>query len=865
MTQKKAFTGRARRLTNRGIVKFSDWLAKVFITIGGVGTIVAVMLVFVFLFIVAIPLFFPTYIISERRTPLVEKSPPLLFEIGENGTFAWKLSGDGKLGVERLDTSEEISSQSLFDGVKVRSACSPTVQPKSPSIFEKWLDLVVGLEDGRVAIGRITEKFQYFDVREVPEESRGLEVGAQAAYEGGIIAKTTQGIYRAQKVEASFGEPTALAESPIVALDFERGTTSSKLAALTEAGDLVLAEITETENVATGEMMVELNKQSIEIEKRSSGKPRDVFLMGLGSTLAVLWEDGFLVRYDLTTKPVKLIEEKSLLTGSGVRVTSAITLQGRETLLVGDSSGVLRAWFSARVHGGAKKSLVMAHELPAMKGAIRSLARSRTVRMVVAGTTEGEVGIFHVTTDRQLLQRTPFDQPVERVAISRNDDEVIALTAGNQWQARLDPRHPEATLAALFRPVWYEGYDRPLEIWQSSAGSDDPEPKYGLLPLIFGTFKATFYSMLFGAPIAILAAIYTSEFIETRLKSPIKSSIEMMASLPSVVLGFLAGLVFAPFVEKVLPSLLGSFLVVPFLFLCGAHAWQLLPHKLALQWAKYRLAIILLLMLIGLVASMMIGPLLERVLFAGDMKAWLDGRIGSGASGWFILLMPLCVIGAATIVNVYINPWMRDRFGKLSRFSFASLNLAKFLLAATATFAIAYLFGLALTAAGFDSRGGFLDKYEQRNALVVGFVMGFAIIPIIYTISEDALSTVPQHLRSASLGCGATVWQTTWRVVIPTAASGLFSAVMVGLGRAVGETMIMLMATGNVPIMDLNIFNGFRSLSANVAEELPEAPPWSTHFRILFFTALVLLTMTFVINTAAEAIRISFRRRARQL
>jgi phosphate transport system permease protein len=153
----------------------------------------------------------------------------------------------------------------------------------------------------------------------------------------------------------------------------------------------------------------------------------------------------------------------------------------------------------------------------------------------------------------------------------------------------------------------------------------------------------------------------------------------------------------------------------------------------------------------------------------------------------------------------------------------------------------------------------------QRNALVVGVVMGFAIIPIIYTISEDALSTVPQHLRSASLGCGATPWQTTWRIVVPTAASGLFSAVMVGMGRAVGETMIMLMATGNVPLMDINIFNGFRSLSANIAEELPEVAPWSTHFRILFLTGLTLLVLTFLINTAAEAIRISFRRRASQL
>ena len=193
------------------------------------------------------------------------------------------------------------------------------------------------------------------------------------------------------------------------------------------------------------------------------------------------------------------------------------------------------------------------------------------------------------------------------------------------------------------------------------------------------------------------------------------------------------------------------------------------------------------------------------------------------------------------------------------------MNLGKFFVATLAALLVAYAVAKVVTLLGYDPRGTLVDTYVQRNALVVSFIMGFAIIPIIYTISEDALSTVPQHLRSASLACGATTWQTTWRVVVPTAASGLFSAGMIGMGRAVGETMIMLMATGNVPLMDVNPFNGFRSLSANIAEEMAGASPWSTHFRILFFTALTLLVITFFINTAAEVIRISFRSRASQL
>ena len=143
--------------------------------------------------------------------------------------------------------------------------------------------------------------------------------------------------------------------------------------------------------------------------------------------------------------------------------------------------------------------------------------------------------------------------------------------------------------------------------------------------------------------------------------------------------------------------------------------------------------------------------------------------------------------------------------------------------------------------------------------------MGFAIIPIIYTISDDALSAVPQHLRAASLGAGATPWQTTVRIIIPTAASGLFSAIMIGFGRAIGETMVVLMAAGNTPVKEWNIFNGMRTLSATIAVELPEAVQDSTHYRMLFLAAFTLFVMTFVLNTIAEVVRQRFRKRAFQL
>ena len=145
--------------------------------------------------------------------------------------------------------------------------------------------------------------------------------------------------------------------------------------------------------------------------------------------------------------------------------------------------------------------------------------------------------------------------------------------------------------------------------------------------------------------------------------------------------------------------------------------------------------------------------------------------------------------------------------------------------------------------------------YDQRNALIVGFAMGFAVIPTIFSIAEDAIFTVPRQLSNGSLALGATPWQTMYRVVLPTASPGIFSGIMIGFGRAVGETMIVLMATGNTPIMDINIFEGMRTLAANIAVEIPESEVGSSHYRILFLAALVLFLFTFLFNTVAEIVR----------
>jgi len=256
--------------------------------------------------------------------------------------------------------------------------------------------------------------------------------------------------------------------------------------------------------------------------------------------------------------------------------------------------------------------------------------------------------------------------------------------------------------------------------------------------------------------------------------------------------------------------------------------------------------------------------LLERGFFGGDFKAWTSGA-GSAAPFIFLLILPVTFLATFSLGGRFLGASWRERLRGHPYHIAGALELGRWLAFTLVALALAAVLSYFLGSAGFDARGGLVDTYIQRNTLIASFGMAFAVIPIIYSIAEDALGAVPEHLRSASLGCGATRWQTAAWVILPTAGSGIFSAIMIGLGRAVGETMIVVMATGNTPILDWSLFNGLRALSANINVELPEAVKDSSLYRTLFLCGLVLFVMTFVLNTFAEVVRQRFRKRAAQL
>jgi phosphate transport system permease protein len=398
----------------------------------------------------------------------------------------------------------------------------------------------------------------------------------------------------------------------------------------------------------------------------------------------------------------------------------------------------------------------------------------------------GDLSIRHLTSGATRWEgRAPFE-PVLAAIDGKSEHFFIAGSEGQIQRFSLHDRHPDAGWRAFFGRVWYEGGAEPVYQWQSTGGTDDFEPKLSLVPLIIGSLKGTLYALLFSVPIALLAALFSASFLPPATKRILKPAMEIMASLPSVVLGFLAGIWLAPLIEEKVPSILLLIIVLPLTALAAGWIWCRQPIQVRSRFENGREWLVLL-----------------PVLFATGWLAWSLGP------------------ALEKLVFVYHEPG-------------TGRQIADF-----------RLWWPQATGSTFD----------QRNSLVVGFMMGFAVIPVIFTIAEDALSNVPKTLTAAASALGASRWQVVRSIVIPVASPGIFSALMIGFGRAVGETMIVVMATGNTPVTEWNIFSGMRTLSANIAVELPEAAPGSTHYRTLFLGALVLFTLTFVLNTCAEVLR----------
>lgn len=716
----------------------ADRVARWVVSAGGIAIIVSILGILVFILIEVWPLMAETRVRVAKTLPL--PGPPagaLLAD--EHRTHVAALAADGRVRVLRQSEGRIVAEKDLG-----ASALTGTTSPPGSRL------LAAATRDGRVLLVPVS-----FDV----------------TFEGS-----------SRVIRPEIADPAVLpidpAGRPLRAfsgqVDEEGNATAAGILA---DGRLAVVRRSLTENMMTGETSETLGRFEVQVPQRvttllvDSGQ-QNVYAGTAGGEL--LW-------WPLSDGEPGPVRAASAGTSA---VTALALLIGDRSLVVGQESGALSVWFPVRHEESAR--LTRIRDFPAHRGAIRAISPSLRNKGFLALGDQGGLGLYYSTSHRTLWTgRSPLAPGSALTYTPKGDGAYIA---GGGRLAVIDVRspHPEVTWQSLFGKVWYEGYERPEHVWQSTGGTDDFEPKLSLTPLLVGTLKGTVYSLLLAIPLGVFGAMYVSQFMHPTYKRYVKPLVEIMASLPSVVLGFLAGLWLAPRIEQAFPALLLMAVLLPLAVLLAGWAWNRLPRTFRSRFHVGTEALLFVgVLALGIWLCLELSSPFERLAFGGSFQQWLLETTGL--------------------------------------------------------------------------------SYDQRNAVVVGLAMGFAVIPIIFAIAEDAFTNVPANLVAGSLALGADRWQTVTRVVLPTASPGIFSAVMVGFGRAVGETMIVLMATGNTPIMEWNPFNGFRTLSANIAVEIPEAPHGETLYRALFLAALLLFVLTFLVNTVAELVRQRLRERYSQL
>lgn len=741
----KALDDNSEKIFKRRRLK--DVWAKYSIATGGLMVIVAVLLIFVYLLAIVLPLFSSPDVKETSANMRLENASQVLYHgIGEYGETTFFIHADGKVSTYRIDEDyghQAAESFSLIDDARLISINTVSLVTNTLAALD---------DKGRIHV---------FDVKYRLDYSTGKRV----VYPEVIEKFADAGMVFTQAL------PNINKNTPYAfTVDENRATL-----ALVAGDKIYIKRYSVIESMLDDELRLELDAEFVSPFGSSVFK---VFLSENGSLLYSVDNSGKVALVRVTNQSVE--ELNSVTIEDGAKITTASMLLGRFSILVGDSQGRIHQLFPAR---DADNNLLI-HPVRLFefldKPIVEIVSESRRKGFLVVDE-ERNVGVFFSTSGRQLY--TMESTEAESVSInSRNNRILYQKTDGSFGIYYQENEHPEVSFSSLWQKVWYEGYNNPEFIWQSSASTNDFEPKFSLTPLTFGTLKAAFYAMLFSVPLAIAGAIYTAYFMRPSMRKAVKPAVEIMEALPTVILGFLAGLWLAPFVEENLAGIFTLLISMPIAIISFGLLWHHLPMSYR-NWVMsgWHAAILIPMIILVAILSIKLGVIIEQVFFDGNVRQWITADLGI--------------------------------------------------------------------------------TYDQRNALVVGLAMGFAVIPTIFSITEDALFSVPKHLSNGSLALGATPWQTVTRVVLPTASPGMFSAIMIGFGRAVGETMIVLMATGNTAVMELNIFEGMRTLSANIAVEMPESEVGSTHFRVLFLAAFVLFLFTFVFNTGAEVIRQRLRKK----
>ena len=727
-----------------------DRLFKHVMTFGGLSVIIAISAIFFYLASVVVPIFMPAQMdnLQSFTIPRGAQEASVHLTSEEQAEIGVRMSDRGSVSFFDLRDGRVMAEEKVVlpEGVDIASfaAGDPSQQA-----------VAYGLSDGRMLV--LEQDFRVTFQQDPDDHEKDIRT----------ITPT---------LDYPVGQEPLLVDEAgraLKRLTIQHNGENTTAVAQTEDGRLVLAAFESSSNMITGELTTE--RFGIELPP-VEGEISQLLLEVKQRDLYVVHGGRFVSHFDVMDKQSPRLTQTVALVPEGETITAATILSGGFSLIVGTDRGQVAQWFQVRDDDNVNH-LTHIRSFKPMAGRVTTIAPEHFRKGFLAGDDQGNIGLYYATSNRLILKRSTGSEPVRVVGIAPRANAVLVESAGEAIQtARVENDYPEISFSSLWQKVWYESYQEPEYNWQSSAATSDFEPKFSVAPLTFGTLKAAFYAMLVAIPLAVLGAIFAAYFMSPKMRSVVKPSIEIMEALPTVILGFLAGLWLAPWVDNNLAGTLMAIFMLPFSFVITAYVWHLLPTRLTAGIGSgWEAALLVPVILLVMFLAIQLGHPIEAAFFGGNMPHWLTNELGI--------------------------------------------------------------------------------TYEQRNSLVVGIAMGFAVIPTIFSIAEDAVFSVPKHLTSGSLALGATPWQTLFYVVLLTASPGIFSAIMVGMGRAVGETMIVLMATGNTAVMDLSIFTGFRTLSANIGVEMPEAAVGTTHYRLLFFSALVLFIFTFAVNTVAELVR----------
>lgn len=723
---------------------FKDKAAQIGVTIGGTMVFVALLLIFFYLLYVIKPIFdsadvTPVKTVSYQHADV----PTLMVGAEEQNEVMYRVAVDGQVDFYTVADGSLLSSFTppLPAGVTVTSAA---VAVPSEQRF------ALGLSNGQVLVA-------------------GLEFGLSYPNNKRLITPKLR--YPAGETPITVDETG----SAIHKLTFTYSSDKMSFAYQDESGVWRLTRLEGQENMMTEEVeWVSTTSQIQDAPKKVSHE-----LMTPDQRQLMLQTGNKIFVYDIRdTDSLDLLQVIDVERAKA-QVNNVALLAGASSLLVSYDTGIVAQYFQVSgPKGRLYQEIRQFDDLPP----IESLTSEFYRKSFATVSPEGELTLLYTTSHRELFDEKFDLKNPGKMGFTPRSNGIVVEADKKLHIFSVENSHPEVSWSAMWDKVWYEGYPEPKYVWQSTSGSDDFEAKLSLMPLAYGTMKAAFYAMLFAVPLAIAGAIYTAYFMSPKVRGFVKPTIEIMEALPTVILGFLAGLWLAPLIEEHLPGILILLTLLPTSILASAYGWSKLPAiwKQRLPEVYQELMLIPVVCFVGWF-SFAVSPIIEVALFDGNTRQFITNELGI--------------------------------------------------------------------------------TFDQRNALVVGIAMGFAVIPTIFSIAEDAIFSVPRHLSNGSLALGATPWQTLTRVVLLTASPGIFSAIMMGLGRAVGETMIVLMATGNTAIMEWSVFEGMRTLAANIAVEMPESAIGSSHYRVLFLAAFVLFIFTFFFNTIAEVVRQRLRER----